>query len=63
MTIEDDDALLEILTHSKTVASVGVSSNPEKPSFERQSPALKAGPLVKRHLDVSKVEKVIDSFL
>ncbi|HEY5982974.1 MAG TPA: CoA-binding protein [Anaerolineales bacterium] len=33
MTIEDDGALLEILTQSKTVASVGVSSNPEKPSF------------------------------
>ena len=37
--------------------------NPEKLSFERQLPALKAGPLVKRHLDGSRVEKVIDSFL
>lgn len=33
MTIEDDDGLREILTTSVTVASVGVSSNPEKPSY------------------------------
>jgi hypothetical protein len=33
MTIEDDDELREILTSSKTVACVGVSTNPEKPSY------------------------------
>jgi predicted CoA-binding protein len=33
VTIEDDSQLLEILTSSRTVATVGVSSNPEKPSF------------------------------
>jgi len=37
--------------------------NPEKLSFERESPVLKDGPLVKRRLDLSRVEKVIDSFL
>ncbi len=34
MTVEDDEELLEILTHSNRVASVGVSSNPEKPSYD-----------------------------
>ncbi len=34
MTVEDDKELLEILTHSKRVASVGVSSNPDKPSYD-----------------------------
>src|SRR5574340_1170193 len=34
MTIEDDKQLLEILTHAGKVASVGVSSNPEKVSYE-----------------------------
>ena len=33
MTIEDDDGLREILMSSVTVASVGVSSNQEKPSY------------------------------
>jgi len=33
MTIENDDQLREILTSSKTIASVGVSTNPEKPSY------------------------------
>ena len=33
MTIENDDQLREILLQSKTVACVGVSSSPEKPSF------------------------------
>jgi predicted CoA-binding protein len=33
MTIEDDLELREILETSKTVASVGVSSNPDKPSY------------------------------
>ncbi len=33
MTIEDDKELRRILTTVKTVASVGVSSNPEKASF------------------------------
>ena len=33
MTIEDDNQLRDILTSSKTVASVGVSSSPEKPSY------------------------------
>ncbi len=37
--------------------------NPEKLSFEKQSPVLKDGPLVKRRLDPSRVEKAIDSFL
>jgi 2-oxoglutarate ferredoxin oxidoreductase subunit beta len=37
--------------------------NPETLSFEKQSPVLKDGPLVKRRLDMSKVEKLIDSFL
>lgn len=34
MTIEDDDQLREILTSGRTVACVGVSSNPTKPSYE-----------------------------
>src|SRR5512138_3464448 len=34
MTIEDDRQLLEILTHAGKVASVGVSSNPEKVSYD-----------------------------
>jgi len=33
MTIEDDEQLREILMSSKTVASVGISSNQEKPSY------------------------------
>lgn len=33
MTIESDDQLREILTTSKTVACVGVSTNPDKPSY------------------------------
>lgn len=33
MTIEDDAGLLEILTNSRRVASVGVSSSPDKPSY------------------------------
>lgn len=33
MTVEDDGKLLEILKSVHTVASVGVSSNPEKPSY------------------------------
>jgi 2-oxoglutarate ferredoxin oxidoreductase subunit beta len=37
--------------------------NPEKPTFEQQSPVLKNGPLVKRRLDPSRVEKLVDSFL
>ncbi len=38
--------------------------NPEKLSYEAQSPVLKDGPaLVKRRPDSSRVEKVIDSFL
>jgi 2-oxoglutarate ferredoxin oxidoreductase subunit beta len=37
--------------------------NPEKLSYEKQVPVLKNGPLVHRHLDPSRVEKVIDSFL
>jgi 2-oxoglutarate ferredoxin oxidoreductase subunit beta len=37
--------------------------NPEKLSYEQQSPVMKDGPLVKRRPDPSKVEKVIDSFL
>jgi 2-oxoglutarate ferredoxin oxidoreductase subunit beta len=37
--------------------------NPDRLSFERQSPALRNGPLVKRKLPLSRVEKVIDSFL
>lgn len=37
--------------------------NPEKLSFEKQSPVMKDGPLVKRRLDVLRVEKEIDSFL
>jgi len=37
--------------------------NPEKLSFERQAPILRDGPLVKRKLPLSRVEKVIDSFL
>jgi 2-oxoglutarate ferredoxin oxidoreductase subunit beta len=38
--------------------------NPEKLSYEAQSPVLKDGPaLVKRDPDPSRVEKVIDSFL
>jgi 2-oxoglutarate ferredoxin oxidoreductase subunit beta len=37
--------------------------NPEKLTYEQQSPVLKDGPLVGRRLDPSRVEKVIDSFL
>ena len=37
--------------------------NPEKLSYEQQCSVMKAGPLVKRHPDPSRVEKVIDSFL
>jgi len=38
--------------------------NPEKLSYEAQSPVLKAGPpLIRRRLDPSRVEKLIDSFL
>jgi len=37
--------------------------NPEKLSFEKESPVLADGPLVKRHLDGTRVKKVIDSFL
>jgi 2-oxoglutarate ferredoxin oxidoreductase subunit beta len=37
--------------------------NTERLSFERQTPVMKDGPLVKRSLDPSRVEKVIDSFL
>ncbi len=33
MTIEDDAALRNILTSVQTVATVGVSSNPDKPSY------------------------------
>ncbi len=33
MTIEDDAELRDILTSVRTVATVGVSSNPEKPSY------------------------------
>jgi hypothetical protein len=33
MTIEDDRELRQILKTVRTVASVGVSSNPEKPSY------------------------------
>ncbi len=33
MTVENDSKLLEILTSVHTVASVGVSSNQEKPSY------------------------------
>ena len=33
MTIENDDELRQILTSSRTVACVGVSSSPEKPSY------------------------------
>lgn len=33
MTIEDDNGLQEILRSVRTVATVGVSSNPEKPSY------------------------------
>ena len=37
--------------------------NPEKLSFEKQSPALKDGPLTERRLEPARVDKVIDSFL
>jgi len=37
--------------------------NPEKLSFEKESPVLANGPLVKRRFDPSRVEKLIDSFL
>ena len=37
--------------------------NPEKPTFEAQSPALQAGPLVARRPDPSRLSGVIDSFL
>ena len=37
--------------------------NPEKMSYEQQSRFMKDGPLVKRHPDPWRVEKVIDSFL
>ena len=33
MPIEDDNELRQILKTARTVASVGVSSNPEKPSY------------------------------
>ena len=33
MTVEDDNGLREILLSSRVVASVGVSSNEEKPSY------------------------------
>lgn len=33
MTIENDSELRQILSTAKTVACVGVSSNPEKPSY------------------------------
>jgi uncharacterized protein len=33
MTIEDDSGLRQILSTAKTVATVGVSSNPDKPSY------------------------------
>ncbi len=33
MTIEDDAELRNVLTSAHTVATVGVSSNPEKPSY------------------------------
>ena len=33
MTIEDDAELLKILKSARTVASVGVSNNPAKPSY------------------------------
>ena len=33
MTVEDDRGLLEILTDARRIATVGVSSNPEKPSY------------------------------
>ena len=33
MPIQDDSELRQILTTAKTVACVGVSSNPEKPSY------------------------------
>jgi 2-oxoglutarate ferredoxin oxidoreductase subunit beta len=37
--------------------------NPEKLSFEKQSPVMKDGPLVQRRLDLTRIEKVMDSFL
>ncbi|MBW2057706.1 MAG: 2-oxoacid ferredoxin oxidoreductase [Deltaproteobacteria bacterium] len=37
-------------------------SNPEKPTYEAQSPVLSGGPLVDRHPDPKRVEKLIDSF-
>jgi len=37
--------------------------NPEKPTFEAQSPALQAGPLVARRPEPSRLSGVIDSFL
>jgi len=43
MTVEDDKQLLEILSGSKRVASVGVSSNPEKPSYDIFAYLLKHG--------------------
>lgn len=37
--------------------------NPGRPTYEEQSFAMKRGPLVKRKTDLSRVEKIIDSFL
>ena len=37
--------------------------NPEKPTFEAQSPALRTGPLVARRPDLARLSGVIDSFL
>jgi 2-oxoglutarate ferredoxin oxidoreductase subunit beta len=37
--------------------------NPKKPTFEAQSPALQAGPLVARRPDLSRLSGVLDSFL
>ncbi len=43
MTIEDDAALRNILTSVNTVATVGVSSNPERPSYGIFQYLLQAG--------------------
>jgi 2-oxoglutarate ferredoxin oxidoreductase subunit beta len=37
--------------------------NPEKRCYEKQQPVMEGEPLVKRTLDISRVEKLIDSFL